>query len=367
MTEETKIGTRATARSVPVEELGTALARVRCLRSGQLERMKQSLLAHGQLTPLVVVERQGVLEIVDGFKRRAAAAAMGWPTLLVGVRPLDETGQWVTMLALNRGPQSMTVLEEALVLREMVRGGHTQLEIAGLVGRHKSLVCRRIGLVERLHPELVEWVRTGLLAPGTARRLLVLPAGNQVEWAAVVSQAGLGTEKTEVLVGLWQKTSDAEVRRFLLSRPREALAQVRPESASAPADPRLTPRGQGLQRSLRILQAVGQRAEHALRPPPPPPDLEILRPDLTATEEVLRRVRAALGSVARRNDCGDGDAKSGTPASGTGGVRGTGSRRRPRRSESASRPSSARCAEGRSARRGRASCRRSCRTSGSRC
>jgi len=123
MTEETKIGTRATARSVPVEELGTALARVRCLRSGQLERMKQSLLAHGQLTPLVVVERQGVLEIVDGFKRRAAAAAMGWPTLLVGVRPLDETGQWVTMLALNRGPQSMTVLEEALVLREMVRGG----------------------------------------------------------------------------------------------------------------------------------------------------------------------------------------------------------------------------------------------------
>lgn len=318
MAEETKIGTRAAARSVPVGELGTSLGRARCLLAGQVDRMKHSLLSHGQLTPVVVVERKSVLEIVDGFKRKAAATAMGWPTLLVSVRPLDETAQWVTMLALNRGPQSMTVLEEALVLREMVLAGHTQMEIAGLVGRHKSWVSRRIGLVERLQPELVEWVRTGLLSAGTARRLMVLPAGNQLEWAAVVSQTGLGTEETEVLVGLWQKTSDPEVRRFLLAQPREALAQARPEGLGAATDPRLTPRGQGLQRSLRILQAVGQRAEHALRPPPPPPDLEILQPDLTTTQEVLRRVRAAVGSATRPGVCGDGNAKSGTPTSGTG-------------------------------------------------
>jgi len=318
MEQAEQMGARTTARSVPVAQLGTSLARARCLRAGQVERMKQSLLAHGQLTPLVVVERQASLEIVDGFKRRSAAAAMGWPWLLVGIRPLDETAQWVTMLALNRGPQSMTVLEEALVLREMTLGGHTQLEIGGLVGRHKSWVSRRIGLVERLHPELVEWVRTGLLAAGTARRLMVLPAGNQLEWAAVVSHAALGTEETELLVGLWQKTSDPQVRRFLLGQPREALARARPESLAAASDPRLTPRGQGLQRSLRILQAVGQRAEHGLRPPPPPADLEILQPELIATHQVLQRVRSAVGSVARPNGCGGGDTKSATPTSGTG-------------------------------------------------
>jgi len=317
MEERTRSGSGTTTRSVPVAELGTSLARARCLRAGQVEQMKQSLAAHGQLTPMVVVERKLRLEVVDGFKRRAAAVAMGWPTLLVAVRPLDETGQWVTMLALNRGPQSMTVLEEALVLREIVLAGQTQVEIAGLVGRHKSWVSRRIGLVERLHPELVEWVRTGLLLPGTARRLMVLPAGNQLEWAAVVSQAALGTEETEVLVGLWQKTSDPEVRRFLLTQPREALARARPESAGAPTDPRLTPRGQGLQRSLRILQAVGQRAEHGLRPPPLPQDLEILQPDLSATQEVLRRVRSAVGTVARPSGCGDASATSATPTSGT--------------------------------------------------
>jgi ParB/RepB/Spo0J family partition protein len=311
-------GAGVTTRSVAVCELGTTLARARCPRPGPIERMKQSLLAHGQLTPLVAVERAGRLEVVDGFKRRAAATAMAWPSLLVVVRPLDETGQWVTMLALNRGPQSMTELEEALVLRELTQRGHTQQHLAGLVGRHKSWVSRRIGLVERLHPELVEWVRTGLLTPGTARRLLGLPAGNQLEWAAVVAQHGLGTEETELLVGLWQKTSDAEVRRFLLQRPREALAQARPERAGAATDPRLTAHGRELQRTLRILQAVGQRAEHGLRPAPPPADVELLRPELRATQVVLQQVQAAAGSVVRPSACGGDDGPSATPTSGTG-------------------------------------------------
>jgi len=36
---------------------------------------------------------------------------------------VDEQGQWAAMLALNRATHSMSVLEEALVLREMVTTG----------------------------------------------------------------------------------------------------------------------------------------------------------------------------------------------------------------------------------------------------
>jgi hypothetical protein len=110
------------------------------------------------------------------------------------------------MLTLNRPNGSLSVLEEGLIVQELCRSGLQQLEVAQLVGRHKSWVSRRLGLVERLHPELVEWVRTGLMSAGTARRLMVLPAGNQVELAAVVSHAELTTEETELLVSLWQKT-----------------------------------------------------------------------------------------------------------------------------------------------------------------
>ena len=43
----------------------------------QVEQMKASLTAHGQLTALVVVKRQSGLELIDGFKRHRAAEQMG--------------------------------------------------------------------------------------------------------------------------------------------------------------------------------------------------------------------------------------------------------------------------------------------------
>lgn len=165
---------QATA-SRPVESLGTQLSRVRCRRPALIDRMVSSLSTHGQLAPLVAVEKSGALEVLDGFKRLAAAKRIGWPELAVSTAQMDETVQWATMLALNRGPQSMSELDEALILRELVQTGLTQTQIAELVQRHKTWVSRRIGLVERLHPELVEQMKLGLLAPGVARRLWRCP------------------------------------------------------------------------------------------------------------------------------------------------------------------------------------------------
>src|SRR5215468_1454250 len=94
-----------TARPHPVGTIGTTLARARCRQPARIERMKKSLAAYGQLTPLVVVPSREGVELVDGFKRHAAATTLGWATLVVAVTPLDETGQWATMLLLNRVPR----------------------------------------------------------------------------------------------------------------------------------------------------------------------------------------------------------------------------------------------------------------------
>lgn len=291
-------------KSVPLMELSTTLGRARCPQATQLKRMRQSLSRHGQLTPVIVVERQGKLELVDGFKRRATALQMNWTHLLASVRPLDERAQWVAMLTLNRTPGSLSVMEEALILRELVNSGMTQMEVGELVGRHKSWVSRRLGLVERLHPDLVEWVRTGLMSPGTARRLFVLPAGNQLEMAAVVTQQELSTQETELLVSLWHKTSDPKIRSFLLEEPRKALAHAKPDDPRAPTDPRLTPRGQTLQRSLRILQGVGTRVVQMLRPPPVMEDLGILSPELSHLGRLLPALTEVVGTARKSNGFG---------------------------------------------------------------
>lgn len=296
------------ARSVPLAMIGTTLGRARCPQPSQLSRMRQSLTTHGQLMPVMVVEGEGKLELVDGFKRRAAAAQMGWSELWVSVRSLDGRGQWTAMLTLNRTSGSLSVLEEGLIVRELCGSGLTQVEIAQLVGRHKSWVSRRLGLVERLHPDLLQWVRTGLMSAGTARRLMVLPAGNQLEVAAVVSQAELTTEETELLVSLWQKTSDAGIRRFLLREPRRALQNAQPEKVAAPADPRLSERGRRIVRTLQILRGVALRVIEALQSPPALPELALMEREIEQTAQVLPRALEALGSASRclRSTSNDG-------------------------------------------------------------
>jgi ParB/RepB/Spo0J family partition protein len=323
-----------TAKSVPITQLGTTLGRARCAQATHLLRMRHSLSRHGQMTPVIAVERQGKLELVDGFKRRAAALQMGWNSLLTSVRPMDERAQWVAMLTLNRTPGSLSVMEEALILRELVHSGMTQMEVAELVGRHKSWVSRRMGLVERLHPDLVEWVRTGLLSPGTARRLFVLPAGNQLEMAAVVTQQELSTQETELLVSLWHKTSEPKVRSFLLKEPRKALAHAKPDDPRTPTDPRLTPRGQTLQRSIRILQGVGTRVLQMLRPPPVTPDLKILNPELKHLTRLLPALTEAVGTASRSNSSGDRSATNVTLTSDSISSTDSASRRPPAKSAS---------------------------------
>ncbi|MGA2263966.1 MAG: ParB/RepB/Spo0J family partition protein [Acidobacteriota bacterium] len=282
-----------------LSEIGTSYGRVRCLAPRQIEQMKASLTAHGQLTAVLVVRRQQRLELIDGFKRRRAEEEMGWTTLRVASMDVDEQGQWAAMLALNRATQSMSVLEEALVLREMVAAGMAQARIGEILGRHKSWVSRPIGLLERLHPELVEQIREGILPPGAARRLLSLPAGNQLELATVVTHQGLGSQDTELLVKLW-RTADPPVREFLLAHPGEALANARTGEPEEPPDPRLTPRGQRLQRHLRILQGVAPRTLQMPRPTPAAEDLELLAPDLASTTSSLSRLVEALGSARPR-------------------------------------------------------------------
>lgn len=330
MSERTEESQQLRPQSVLIAELGTTLGRARCPQTAQLQRMRQSLSRHGQMTPVIAVERPGKLELVDGFKRRAAALQMGWESLLVSVRPLDERAQWVAMLTLNR-MGSLSELEEALILRELIQAGMTQTEVAELVGRHKSWVSRRVGLLERLHPDLVEWVRTGLLSPGTARRLFVLPAGNQLEMAAVVTQQGLSTQETELLVSLWHKTDDPEVRRFLISQPRQALVHAKPEDPRTPPDPRLTPRGQMLQRSLRILQGLTTRVLQSLRPAPPMLDLSILAPELKRVAQILPALMEAVGSARRSSSSDESSVTIAMPVSAGSSPRDTGSKAPPAR------------------------------------
>lgn len=279
--------------TLPVEKLSTSYLCVRCIRPALVEQMASSLGTRGQLTPVVAAREAEKVELIDGFKRQAAAKRTGLATLRVIVVELDEVARWSTMLALNQGAGRMTELEEALVIQRLMAQPLTQLQVSQLVQRHKTWVSRRVGLLERLHPELVEAMRLGLLHPGVARRLLALPQGNQLLLATAAQQARLGPRDTELLVGLWQRAKDHEVRKQLLAQPAAALKAAFPELSRPPVDPRLTAEGRQLSRLLHHLAVMAPKAARLL--PPTPQDLQVLATVLSQAKREVSRLASALG------------------------------------------------------------------------
>jgi hypothetical protein len=68
------------------------------------------------------------------------------------------------------------------IIQALVReGGLSQVEVAELLGRHNSWVCRRLALIERLGPKAKDELRVGLLTttlPAAANNLRGQRVGN---------------------------------------------------------------------------------------------------------------------------------------------------------------------------------------------
>ena len=274
--------------------LGLELSRVRCPPPARVETIQRDLASNGQLTPLVArLVGQGPPQLLDGFKRLRAARDLGWQTLKVGCLEATETTALAMMLSLNRR-FGLSEVEEALVVRELLRSGLTGVQVGILLGRHKSWVSRRLGLLERLAPELLEELKLGLLHPGIARRLLVLPRGNQVELAAVVRQARLGVRQTEELVQLWRQAASQEERQLVLSEPHKALraAQSPPKRAQ---DPRLSSQGQRLKGRLQAAMAAMTALARALESGVLDEDRAVLQEDFAALSRQMQRLSFPAG------------------------------------------------------------------------
>lgn len=283
--------------ALALDALDLALGRVRCPPPGRVEAIRQDLGRHGQLSPLIArLQPEGPPQLLDGFKRRRAAREMGWSTLEVGCLEATPATALALMLSLNRR-FGLSPVEEALVVQELVRSGLTGVEVGRLLGRHKSWVSRRLGLLERLAPELQEDMKLGLLDPGVARRLLALPRGNQVELATVVRQAGLGVGQTEALVSLWRCAPSEAARQFVVTHPAQALEAAR-SSPQTPVDPRLSSQGQWVQRRLRGTMGALSHLSEAFGSGLPKEDRAILAEDIDALLRRMETVSSRLGQEA---------------------------------------------------------------------
>jgi ParB-like chromosome segregation protein Spo0J len=206
------------------------------------------------------------VELLDGFKRWAAAGQLGWATLSVRVLELDERAAKAAIVGLNSVGRRPQELEEAWLVQALVReDGLSQLEAAALLGRHKSWVCRRLALLERLSSEAQAELRLGVLSVGLARQLTRLPVGNQAAVLVATRRASLTVTEVQGVINLLRDATP-EQEALLLQDPRAALLQA----AGVPGpvrDPRLSPAGNRLARQLGLLLDLLSRLENWQRHP----------------------------------------------------------------------------------------------------
>lgn len=175
------------------------------------ERMLASVRRQGQLTPVVAGGFAEQIVLIDGFKRYRALQQLGAPTIRIQVIEVTVRAMKAAMVQLNGHRGGLTSLEEALVLKSLHQDDAlTQEEIGVLLGRHKSWVCRRLALVQRLCDEALEQLRLGLINARICRHLLLLPRGNQPRVLACVIKHRLSSRETARLVQLLREHPERE-------------------------------------------------------------------------------------------------------------------------------------------------------------
>jgi ParB-like chromosome segregation protein Spo0J len=244
------------------EEIGEQYGRYR-LHVPEAERaMAKSLERYGQLSPVVVCRRGERYELVDGFKRLGAARHLVQVGhLSARLMEADERTVKAAIYGLNRAGGRTRELEEAWIIHALVReDGMSQVEVAELLGRHKSWVCRRLALIERLGAKARDDLRVGLLSPTSARQIVKLPQGNQTEVLDAARREALSGAELAGVVDLWLGCADRGQQHYILAHPREALSQAK--GAIPPVhDPRLSDAGNQVGKRAGLLLDVLGRME----------------------------------------------------------------------------------------------------------
>ena len=178
----------------------------------------------GQLTPVVVCRLEpGQFQLLDGFKRLSAARSLAMQELSACRLEASLRAGKAAMLHLNRAGRMISGMEEALVVHSLCHeDGLSQVEIAELLGRHKSWVSRRVALIARLSDEAQEQIRLGLLSPSLGVELTKLQRCNQHEVLAAIGKHHLTWRETRKLVAKIIE-NPRSCGQFLLD-PRRALA-----------------------------------------------------------------------------------------------------------------------------------------------
>jgi ParB family transcriptional regulator, chromosome partitioning protein len=192
----------AAANRVPIEFLAPSpLQPRRHFAEDELDALAESIRARGVMQPLLVraaADDPQRYEIIAGERRWRAAQRAGVHELPVVVYALSDREALEVALLENVQRQDLSPIEEAAGYRRLIdEFGHTQAELASVVGKSRSHIANLLRLLA-LPPSVRSLLDAGALSAGHARALLMAPDAEAL--AKTVLDQGLNVRQTERLV-----------------------------------------------------------------------------------------------------------------------------------------------------------------------
>lgn len=166
-----------------------------------LHELRDSIVEHGVLEPLIVRPMGTRYEIVVGERRWRASRLAGLSTVPAIVRELDEREVTEIALVENLQREDLNPIEEAAAYKRLLDEFHlTQKQVAERVGKERSTVANRLRLLD-LCETAQQYVIEGTLSAGHAKVLLgITDAKRQQSLAEKIVEQQLSVRQTEQIV-----------------------------------------------------------------------------------------------------------------------------------------------------------------------
>ena len=190
---------------MPIEKLHPSRVQPRVrFDSEALSTLAASIREQGVIQPILVRnhdEKPGEFEIVAGERRWRAAQQAQLHEVPVVLRALSDSEALEVAIVENVQRQDLNAVEEGEGYQRLIKDfGHTQEEVARLIGKSRSHVANTLRLLG-LPGEVKEMISDGRLSAGHARTLLssddpaalaqeILSRGLNVRQAEALAQSG---------------------------------------------------------------------------------------------------------------------------------------------------------------------------------
>jgi len=196
---EAVVSAGASARSLPIEKLeANPYQPRRKFDEATLKELVNSVKEKGVLQPLLV--RQGpndLFQIIAGERRWRAAQQAGLHEVPVVVRELTDSEALELGIIENVQRQDLSPVEEASGYKRLMdEFGHTQEQVARMVGKSRSHIANLLRLMTLPEPVL-EMLDDGKLTMGHARTLVGVKNAGTI--AKLIAAKGLSVRAAEKL------------------------------------------------------------------------------------------------------------------------------------------------------------------------